>query len=363
MTDIGLTQEQIDAMLGGGDSGGGITSEDLAALADFERETMGNLPSVLNAMTGADYSMENVEFVSTTSEELAALAGDDLIFSIPIDVGEPLTHHMMLEARFSKDVAAALTGGEPGAEEALSEMELSAIQEVISQANGTYLTNLGAALKITASGAALSVVDAETIAAGIGDDALLGTMTIALNGGATVQIRHLMPGRLAEMILGELNSSVMPVEPAPAPVITESAPPPAAPPQAAAPVQAASAPQASAPAVSSGNVMGPATEFQPATFSQLTPGAESLDTSNLDILLDVPLEVTVELGKTRIPIRQILEYCQGSLITLDKLAGEPIDLLVNGKYFARGEVVVIDENFGVRITSILTPAERIAQLT
>ena len=77
----------------------------------------------------------------------------------------------------------------------------------------------------------------------------------------------------------------------------------------------------------------------------------------------MPLQVTVELGKTQIPIKQILEYGQGSLITLDKLAGEPIDLLVNGKYFAKGEVVVIDENFGVRITSILSPAERLAQLT
>ena len=75
------------------------------------------------------------------------------------------------------------------------------------------------------------------------------------------------------------------------------------------------------------------------------------------------MQVTVELGKTQLPIRTILEYSQGSLITLDKLAGEPIDLLVNGKYFAKGEVVVIDENFGVRITSILSPADRLAQLS
>jgi flagellar motor switch protein FliN/FliY len=106
----------------------------------------------------------------------------------------------------------------------------------------------------------------------------------------------------------------------------------------------------------------PSVQYSPAAFSQLAPPVSAVDQRNLDILLDVPLQVTVELGKTAIPIRQILEYGQGSLITLDKLAGEPIDLLVNGKYFAKGEVVVIDENFGVRITSILSPADRIAQL-
>jgi len=110
-------------------------------------------------------------------------------------------------------------------------------------------------------------------------------------------------------------------------------------------------------------VVSPTTQYSPATFSQLAPAAEDVEARNLDILLDVPLQVTVELGKTQIPIKQILEYGQGSLITLDKLAGEPIDLLVNGKYFAKGEVVVIDESFGVRITSILTPAERLAQLS
>jgi flagellar motor switch protein FliN/FliY len=116
------------------------------------------------------------------------------------------------------------------------------------------------------------------------------------------------------------------------------------------------------PHPSSGSVVSGTTEFSPAAFSQLIATSGDADTRNLDILLDVPLQVTVELGKTHTPIKQILEYGQGSLITLDKLAGEPVDLLVNGKYFAKGEVVVIDENFGVRITSILSPAERIAQL-
>lgn len=84
------------------------------------------------------------------------------------------------------------------------------------------------------------------------------------------------------------------------------------------------------------------------------PGAQGLD-----LLMDVPLRVTVELGRTRMQIRDVLELGKGSVVELDKLAGEPVDLLVNGKLIARGEVVVIDENFGVRVTDIVSPAERL----
>jgi flagellar motor switch protein FliN len=102
-------------------------------------------------------------------------------------------------------------------------------------------------------------------------------------------------------------------------------------------------------------------EYQPVDFKELSD-AEPPDVGNLSLLLDVPLNITVELGRTRTNIKTILGYGQGSLLTLNKLAGEQVDLLVNGKPFARGEVVVVDENFGVRITSILTQEERIKQL-
>jgi len=75
--------------------------------------------------------------------------------------------------------------------------------------------------------------------------------------------------------------------------------------------------------------------------------------------MDVPLEITVELGKTNKMIKEILEFAPGSIIELDKLAGEPVDILVNGKYVAKGEVVVIDESFGVRITDIAEPSKRL----
>jgi flagellar motor switch protein FliN/FliY len=80
------------------------------------------------------------------------------------------------------------------------------------------------------------------------------------------------------------------------------------------------------------------------------------------LLLDVPLTVSVELGRKRLSIKDILDMVPGSLLELDRLAGEPVDLMVNGKLFARGEVVVIDENFGVRINNIVSPQERLERL-
>ncbi|MFH1744012.1 MAG: flagellar motor switch protein FliN [bacterium] len=101
---------------------------------------------------------------------------------------------------------------------------------------------------------------------------------------------------------------------------------------------------------------------QPATFQPLVGAGPKADITNLELILDIPLEIRVELGRTTRRIREVLELGPGSVVELDKLAGEPVDILVNEKLFAKGEVVVIDENFGVRITDILTIEERIEAL-
>ncbi|AOM83177.1 flagellar motor switch phosphatase FliY [Salisediminibacterium beveridgei] len=102
---------------------------------------------------------------------------------------------------------------------------------------------------------------------------------------------------------------------------------------------------------------------QPAAFSSFeTPSLNENEQRNLDLLMDIPLEVTVELGRTKRSIKEILELGQGSIVELDKLAGEPVDILVNQRLIAKGEVVVIDENFGVRVTDIVSQAERLKQL-
>ncbi|MBW1708853.1 MAG: flagellar motor switch protein FliN [Deltaproteobacteria bacterium] len=86
-------------------------------------------------------------------------------------------------------------------------------------------------------------------------------------------------------------------------------------------------------------------------------------TRQLDFILDIPLEVTVELGRTKMLINDLLQLGQGSVIELDKLAGEPLEILINNKLVARGEVVVINEKFGVRLTDIISPMERVQSLT
>ncbi len=82
----------------------------------------------------------------------------------------------------------------------------------------------------------------------------------------------------------------------------------------------------------------------------------------LDLLLDVPLQISVELGKTKMTIQELLALAPGSVIELDKLAGEPLDVVINGRLVARGEAVVVNEKFGVRITDVVSRAERIARL-
>jgi len=98
---------------------------------------------------------------------------------------------------------------------------------------------------------------------------------------------------------------------------------------------------------------------QPAQFQAFDDGLSASEKKNISLIMDLPLQVTVELGRTQKLIRDILEFGAGSIIELDKLAGEPVDILVNGKAIAKGEVVVIDESFGVRITDIIHPSKRL----
>jgi flagellar motor switch protein FliN/FliY len=103
------------------------------------------------------------------------------------------------------------------------------------------------------------------------------------------------------------------------------------------------------------------TAFPTAGSSALAPEAAGVE-PGLEILLDIPLDISVELGRMKMPVKDILEMGAGSIVELDRVAGEPIDVLVNGRVVARGEVVVIEDNFGVRVTEILTPIERLKRL-
>jgi flagellar motor switch protein FliN/FliY len=97
-------------------------------------------------------------------------------------------------------------------------------------------------------------------------------------------------------------------------------------------------------------------------FQELQPGAVRPGANNLDMILDIPVNLTVELGRTKIAIRSLLQLAQGSVVELDGLAGEPMDVLVNGCLIAQGEVVVVNDKFGIRLTDIISPSERLRRL-
>ena len=112
-------------------------------------------------------------------------------------------------------------------------------------------------------------------------------------------------------------------------------------------------------------VAGPSETVAPAQFASFQ-SAQSVMTgpgNDINMILDIPVQLTVELGRTRIPIKHILQLAQGSVVELETLAGEPMDVLVNGYLIAQGEVVVVNDKFGLRLTDIVTPSERMRRLS
>jgi len=104
-------------------------------------------------------------------------------------------------------------------------------------------------------------------------------------------------------------------------------------------------------------------QVAPASFATFSPTTATGAGNDINMILDIPVQLTVELGRTRIPIKHILQLAQGSVVELDALAGEPMDVLVNGYLIAQGEVVVVNDKFGIRLTDIVTPSERMRRLS
>jgi flagellar motor switch protein FliN/FliY len=106
-------------------------------------------------------------------------------------------------------------------------------------------------------------------------------------------------------------------------------------------------------------VEAPTAEFDDLEDTSVGPAG---DEANLDVILDIPVTISMEIGRTHISIRNLLQLNQGSVVELDRLAGEPMDVLVNGTLVAHGEVVVVNEKFGIRLTDVISPAERVKKL-
>lgn len=101
---------------------------------------------------------------------------------------------------------------------------------------------------------------------------------------------------------------------------------------------------------------------KPANFAPMAPDPSPVSQSNLEMILDIPVTISVEIGRSRMVVSELIQLGQGSVVELDKLAGEPMEILVNGRLIARGEAVVINDKFGVKLTDIVSPTERINRL-
>lgn len=265
----------------------------------------------------------------------------------------------------------------------LGEIQLSAVQEAMNQMMGSAATSMSTVFnkKVDISPPTIDLMNISQNEGreNIPEDDLLVKVSFRLKIGNLIDsnLMQLLPLKFSQNIvkslLGETESIEEPVAATIAPeapvasLVQPQAPVTSAPPappvyqQQAAPVQQPmyqeqqQIPHATRP-VQPVNV-------QQAQFASFNSNVISQpEARNLNMLLDIPLQVTVELGRTKRSVKEILELSSGSIIELDKLAGEPVDILVNSRLIAKGEVVVIDENFGVRITDVLSQAERLNNL-
>lgn len=108
--------------------------------------------------------------------------------------------------------------------------------------------------------------------------------------------------------------------------------------------------------------MSDANNLERAAFQNLQPGGGTGTEANLDTVLDIPVTLSMEIGRTKISIRNLLQLNQGSVVELDRLAGEPLDVMVNGTLIAHGEVVVVNDKYGIRLTDVVSAAERVKKL-
>lgn len=265
----------------------------------------------------------------------------------------------------------------------LSEIQLSAVQEAMNQMMGSAATSMSTVFnkKVDISPPSIDLLNfkEEEGLDKLPEDDLLVKVSFRLKIGELIDsnIMQLLPlkfsQKLVRGLMGEDDDEVAatsvaeaPVQSTPAPVTQEptyhqEAPaayqqPQFAEPQYAQPQYAQPQAMPQRPPQAPVNVQQ--AQFASFESNQLTQS----ESRNLNMLLDIPLQVTVELGRTKRSVKEILELTSGSVIELDKLAGEPVDILVNARLVAKGEVVVIDENFGVRITDIVSQADRLNNL-
>lgn len=401
MSDDMLSQEEIDALLKGGESDESEASAALdvvesveAYLDAFEQDTLGEIGNISFGSSATALSSLLNQKVEITTPTVSVVEKSRLKDEFPhpyaaIEVqyteGFSGANLLVIHQNDAAIIADLMLGGS-GIDVAhdLGELQLSAVQEAMNQMMGSAATSMSTIFnkRVDISPPSISLLN---LPEGRGTDnipeqELLIKISFRLTVGNLIDsnIMQLIPLQFGKQLVTELMNPV------------QSQTEPAAPPIQQAPVADPSSrplsngqtnetvPQPPAytepplpsrpstePVYMGGNSFGQASQVnvETAVFSSFqSPQLGEQEARNLNMLFDIPLQVTVELGRTNRNVKDILELTSGSIIELDKLAGEPVDVLVNNRLVAKGEVVVIEENFGVRITNIASPADRLKNL-
>lgn len=396
-----MTQEELDALLAGGipeaaPSNDAAVSDDL--LNDMEKDALGEIGNISmgSAATTLSVLLGHKVNITTPAVSLDTMSTIQNQYPMPylvVEVGYVVgingNNILAIQASDASIIADLMMGGDGlNPQDELNEIHMSAVGEAMNQMMGTVATSLSTMFnkKIDISPPNVNLIDLgaeEKITELMKNDDPVAKISFRMevDGLIDSEIMQILPLDVAKEMVSFLmgggaeaaaEPEAAPAPPAPAPAAPAPQPAAAPMPQSQQAPQMPQQPQYAAPPMAmpvyaqpsyaQNNVIAPTVPVQNAQFTPLTNEPVEVNAANISLIKDVPLQVTVELGRTKKSIREILEFSTGSIIELDKLAGEPVEVLVNGQLTAKGEVVVIDENFGVRITEIVSPMERVQSL-
>ncbi|MDZ5669603.1 flagellar motor switch phosphatase FliY [Bacillus stercoris] len=373
-----LSQDEIDALLNG--TGSTLDEPEVPEvddLSEMERDAIGEIGNISFGSSATALSTLLNQKVDITTPSVTVIPKSKISDAFPepyvaIEVnyteGFSGSNLLVVEQSDAAIIADLMIGGDgKGADPTLGEIHLSAVQEAMNQMMGSAATSMSTVFskKIDISPPRVELLDVteEKGTDRIPDDEMLVKVSFNLKVGELIDssIMQLYPLTFAKDLISSLMNSGNAEEATTAqPDATYEQPKePVTPEPRIEPKQ-----QQPQPPKRQGTAKKAApVQVSPVEFSAFDPNeATQAPINNLDMLLDIPLSITVELGRTKRSVKEILELSAGSIIELDKLAGEPVDILVNQRIVAKGEVVVIEENFGVRVTDILSQAERINNL-
>ena len=361
-----------------------LSSEDKDALGEIGNICMGTSATTLYALLGQKVSITTPKVEETTWDEVSKMF-DKPYIAVKVQYTEGLKgfNLLILKEEDAKIITDLMMGGDGfgNVQAEFSELHLSAISEAMNQMVGSSSTSLSSMFEkrvdISPPEPSLIGVSEDDKKIRIDKDSNIVVILFSLKVGELIdsEIMQIMPISFAKEMAHNLLHQEQPTAPlaTPPPVHTNPThnvqaeqPQYQAPPQQMPPTQQQDQygqygyppmPQFQMP--QQRQELQQPVNVQPMQFQSFNEGFADVERKNIGLLMDVPLQIAVELGRTTKKIREILEFGQGSIIELDKLAGEPVDIMVNGKTIAKGEVVVIDESFGVRITDIIHPSKRL----